>query len=174
LGPVRTSDPRLHADLREDEGVMLLDVKFAPQPTDAEQTVVAAVSVASDLPGYTLTIPVTGQITDAIAIEPSNHLGFDYIDFDNPAERFVFVTDHDPARPAEFALLDVQDPNGASLAQHFAVALAPVDGLPRTTRVVVRYLGGLSGNSWRGLVRLCKPGTTVPVASFTFNAIASR
>ena len=174
LGPVRTSDPRVHAELRQEEGSTLLDVRFEPRQADRAQTVVAAVYVDTDLPDYALTIPVTGQITGAIILEPGNHLGFDKIDFTQPAEAFLFVTDHDPSRDRSFVALDVRDVNGASLAGHFRVDLSPVESMPRMSKMVLHYLGGCDGHSFRGVVRLAKPGSTQPLVDITFNAINSR
>lgn len=174
MGPVRTSDPRLSAELRQEEGATLLDVRFAPRPDDREQNVSAAVYVDTDLPDYALTIPVTGQITGAIIVEPSSHLGFNKIDFMAPAEVFAFVSDHDPGRDPAFVTLDIRNVNGASLADHFRVDLSPVDNMPRMSRMVLHYLGGFEGNAFRGIVRLAKPGSTEPLVEITFNAVNSR
>lgn len=174
IGPVRTSDPRLQAELRHEEGTTMLDVRFTPRATDREQSVVAAVYVDTDLPVYALTIPVTGQITGAIVVEPSDHLGFNNIDFAAPAEVFAFVTDHEPTREPGFVALDIRNVNGASIAEHFTVDVSPVEAMPRMSKVVLRYIGGYEGNAFRGILRLAKPGSKEPLVALTFNAVNSR
>ena len=168
FGPVSASDPRVTAKLREEEGETVLDVGFDPGPNAQPSTVQALLSVTTSVPDYTLPIPVSGQLISDVVVEPMDRVSFRVLPVGERAEVFVLVTDHDRQRPPEFVVESIVDHGGHSLADHFEVDLEPVEGQPRTTRVVLRYLGTLSPPGFRGVLRLGKPGGVGPRSEITF------
>lgn len=158
FGPVETSDPRLQAHLRTDDGVTLIDLRFEPAEHDSAGPVRASIRVQTDLPGdYALNVPVSGEIIPDIVVQPYARLGFGHFDFATPAETFVTIHDHDSKRDPEFVVRSITDPNGRSLAEHFECRLEALPGRPRSTRVVLRYLGTMEAKSFRGVLTLAKP-----------------
>lgn len=173
-GTVRFGEPvcfdeRLSARLRVEGGVTVLDIEFRPRRHDAPGPVRTAVEVPTDLEnGYVLPIPVSGELLPDVVVEPMDIIGFDRIDFRKPAERYVNLIDHDFTRPPGFAILDIRDSKGASLAEHFEATLQPIEGAPRSSRLILRYKGTLRARSFRGAVRLTKPGKREVVAVIRF------
>ena len=158
FGPVATSDPRLTAKLREEDGVTLLDVRFEPGPDAIAGPVRMAIQVGTDLnENYALSIAVSGALIPDITVQPYARIGFGHVDFAAPTEKFVTIQDHNLQREPTFVVTSITDPNGLPLDEHFDYRLEALPGRPRATKVVLRYLGKLEGRSFRGVLKLAKP-----------------
>lgn len=176
FGPVETSDPRLQASLREEEGVTLLDMRFEPGEHSVTGPVRMLIRVHTDLrdgegDAYALNIPVSGEVTPDIVVQPYARLGFGHFDFSTPTERFVTVHDHDLARTPSFAVRSIKDSKGVPIDEHFECRLEQLPGRERSTRVVLRYLGTMKTKGFRGILVLQKPegGPTVDIDFVGFN-----
>lgn len=158
FGPVQAGDPRLQVSLEEDDAGAVLRARFAPDPTGPAGPFRDEVVVQTDLPdGYQVRIPVAGQVVPDLVAVPMSKVSLGLFDFakDHP-EQFVLVTDHDRSRAPEFLVAGFVDQRDRDVSEHFAVRLEPLDGDERTTRVWVRYLGGLQPEEFRGKLTLAK------------------
>lgn len=175
FGAPRASDPRVTAHLgtATETDAPVLRVRVQPRPDDAFGPLRAVVEIDTDLPDdYVLRVPVSGSVIEDIVVKPFAHLSFGRIDFTQPAERFVNLTDHDASRPAGFEVVSITNPAGDAMTESFEARCVPIDGDPRGTRLYLRYLGGLTSNSFRGTVRLTKPGGVRPTTDVTFVGFA--
>lgn len=150
FGPVHSSDVRLQGKLIPSDGFTLLEATFTPRPDDVPGTFHAMLTVETDLNGYRLDIPVSGRVTSDIVVFPAR-ISLGRFDFKEPgAEQFVNVTDHLRRRDTGFIVHALRNQNGADASDHFEVRLQTIDGDSRSTRVYVRYTGGLEPPHFRG------------------------
>jgi hypothetical protein len=169
LGPVETSDARLTAELHPGAEATRLMVTFTPGKDADPGPLQMGIAVHTDrADGYVLRIPVSGIVSPDITVEPQAHISFGRIDLSGPADRFVNVFDHDPDRDPAFVVESIIDASGRSLAEHFDVVLDPVDGDASCTRLTLHYRGSLPPPSFRGVIRLAKPGPSDPRTEITF------
>ena len=116
--------------------------------------------------GYTVRVPISGELHDDIVIQPMPHVSLGRCDLGEPAEQFVNLTDHDLDRPAAFEVAAITE-----FAEHFAVRFEPMAD-DRSHRMFIRYLGTcdpatLPGGTLRTEIRLRKPGSESPCATVT-------
>lgn len=165
----KVTDSRVRAVLRSEGEATLLDVRVVPDRGLGVGSLHTVIEVPTDLPdGYTLPIPVSGQIVDDIEVKPMERVSFGRLDLAQPQEGSVIVRDHDLARPAEFVVLGIRGLVGKDLGSHFATELQPIAGDERSVRLVIRYLGTFRERTFRGFVDLGKRGGTGSVASIEF------
>ena len=173
LGPVHSSDPRLQGRVVGADGYALLETTLTTGPDEPARNLRATLIVDTDLDGYRLEIPVSGQILPDIEVVPMNKISLGRFDFDQPgAEGFVTLTDHVRDRDPGFRLHAVRDDAGADASRHFAVRLEPIAGAERDTRVWVEYRGGLTGPFFRGEIVLSKApdqGPFIPIELVAFD-----
>jgi len=170
FGPVRSDDPRVTAQLRQEGDLTVLDVRVVPDRAHGLGVLAATVSVSTDLDdGYIVPIPVTGQFVDDVEIRPMERISFGRLDLTKPQTGEVILRDHDLGRSPEFVVLGIRSVVGKGLAQHFSVELVPIPGDDRSTRLTLRYKGTYSGSrAFRGFVDLGKSGVEGSVASLEF------
>ena len=168
FGPIEIADPRVRAEFRDSEGPTLLEIGFEPGAHPVPGPFHSIVRIGTDLDGYQVEIAVSGEIVPDITIDPYDHVSFGRFDMSRPAERFVRVQDRDRSRPAGFEVVDITAQDGTPLDGWFEVTPQPIDGEPRASRLTLRYLGGVEGRGFRGVVRLAKPGGLPPVTPLTF------
>jgi hypothetical protein len=170
FGPARVDDPRVSAELREEAGLTLLDVRVVPDRGLGYGPLRTTISVATDLPdGYTVPIPVTGQIVDDVEIRPMERISFGRLDLTRPASGEVILHDHDLSRPAAFQIRGIRGVVGKDLANHFSAELQPIAGDERGARLVLNYRGTFDGGrTFRGYVDVGKADLSGSVASIEF------
>lgn len=174
FGPAACTDPNLVPSLEEEPDGVTLRVRYTP-PQGAPAPFQAMVTVATDLPdGYQVRIPVAGQTVPDLEAVPMNKISFGMFDFkaETSAEQFVIATDHDRRRPAAFTVARLVDRDGRDASQHFDVRLEKVPGDERSTRVFMRYRGGLAPPEFRGALVLAKDqeaGPFLPIDVVAFH-----
>ncbi|MEZ5965028.1 MAG: hypothetical protein R3F56_14435 [Planctomycetota bacterium] len=170
FGPVHVDDPRVHASLRQDGAVTVLDVRVVPDRGLGLGAMRTLISVETDLEGgYVVPIPVTGQVVDDIEVRPMERISFGRIDLGSEQTGEVILRDHDTSRPAEFVVLGIRGVVGKDLANHFDAVLQTIDGDERSARLVLRYKGTYSATrAFRGFVDLGKRGQPGSVVSIEF------
>lgn len=169
---VRTSRPEVTAKLAEKDGKTLLEVCYSPGPETPQgiHSFTEAVLVATDLPGdYDVPVRVSGTLIPDIRVQPFDAIAFGQIDFSAPTEQFVNVHDYDQKRDPGFTITSLVDGNGVDCSAHFAARLEAIPGDERGTRVVLRYLGGLSGRVFRGSLTLAKKNHDGPATVIAFH-----
>jgi hypothetical protein len=172
FGPVRSSDPRLSAMLRDDEGRTLLDVEYTLPPDAFDGPLrPMQIEIGTDLrDDYVVRLPVSGTVLPRFQIEPPYGIRLDSIAPGRESNGFANVIDNDLDASPELAVLRVADRQGQPLDEHFEVRLEPLTGLHRTTRVHLRYRGTLD-ESFFGTIELCRPGKPAPLVSVEFRGL---
>lgn len=173
FGPVHSSDARLQGQLIPDDGFTLLEATFTPRPDDPPGTFRAMLTVETDLDGYRLDIPVSGRVMSDIVVFPAK-ISLGRFDFSEPgAEQFVNVTDYTRERAPGFIVHAIRDQSGADASDHFEVRLQTINGDSRSTRVRVRYTGGLEPPHFRGELILAVDPEDGPFVSIELVAFHS-
>jgi hypothetical protein len=175
FGSATSSDPALAVSLETETDGVTLHVRFTPLPHSTPAPFKAVITVATDLPdGYQVRIPVAGETVPDLEAVPMNKVSLGAFDFNQEQgpEQFVIAADHDRSRPAAFTVVRLLDREGHDASSHFAVRLEPVPGDERSTRVVVRYVGGLAPPVFRGELLLAKDkdaGPFLPIELVAFH-----
>ncbi|MBK8978140.1 MAG: hypothetical protein IPM29_19720 [Planctomycetes bacterium] len=174
IGDVLVPVDDVRMALRPDGDAQLLEVTFRPAPSRATGPFAFDVVVPTDLVRngdrgpYLLRIPVTGRIVPTIEVAPPERFAFGRISFDEPSERSLVVTDHDPSRAADFVVVGLRTPDGADLSEHFEVAFRDVSSSVRSREVVLRYRGTLDTPQFRGVLALAKSADAAPLVEIDF------
>jgi hypothetical protein len=163
--------PRVAADhaalepvLEPADGYVVLRVRCRPHALGNHR---AVVTVDTDLPsGYVVRLPVTWKVVPELEATPMAKISFraDLRREQTESEargQFLLITDHDPARTAEFVVQALVDDAGQDAASAFAIRFEPVPGQPLQRRLCVRYVGGRP-EGFRGRIVLTKPGPDSP------------
>lgn len=173
FGPATADDPRVHLELEPQGEETRLHVRFVPAAGDQPGTFQSVATVQTDhASGYVLRIPVVGRLVPDFVVRPMAKVSLGLFDFESDRpEQFVLVTDHDRRRPAEFVVSRVVDASGSDCSSLFHVELQAQAGDARTTRVVVRYVGGALPPTFRGEIVLAKdpvqgPFLTIELVAF--------
>ena len=169
---VRTSRPEVSATLTEKDGQTLLEITYhaGPSTPGGTHAFTEAVLVATDLPsGYEVPIRVSGTVIPDIRVQPFDAIAFGQIDFVAPTEQFVNLHDYDTKRDPGFTITSVVDQNGVECTKHFAARLEAIPGDDRGTRLVLRYLGGLTGRVFRGSITVAKKNHDGPATVVAFH-----
>lgn len=173
FGPVHSPDDRLQGRITPKDGFALLEATFTPDPDAAPGPFMTTLSVETDLDGYVLEIPVSGRVIPDITVSPINKISLGQFDFGEAgAEQFVTVMNHVRDRDLTFEVVSLRDAAGNDASQHFAVHLEAVNGTPHSTRVRLRYTGGLAPPRFRGeLILAADPidGPFVPIELVAFH-----
>lgn len=170
FGPVAVDDPRVTAELRFEGEATRLDVRVVPDRGLGYGAIRTAITVGTDLPdGYTVPIPVTGQIVDDVEVQPMERISFGRLDLGKESVGEVVLYDHDRSRAAAFVVLGIRGVVGKDLANHLDAELQPIEGDERGARLLLRYKGTFQGGrTFRGFVDIGKVGVAGSVASIEF------
>jgi hypothetical protein len=153
----------------------ILEVAVKPDELRPLGAMRCEIRIPTDLPdGYVIHVPVSGQVIDAVHVEPPGVYSFGRIDFAEPREMRLRVVDHDPTRSPDFVLVGVIGDDGRDLGEHFKVAVEPLSGRPRERIIALSYRGTLRDTSFRGTVELAKAADQPPILRIPFSAYARR
>ena len=165
LGEVHASPKSIEAELREEDGRTLLDVKITPTGrSEGAVPVMGLIAIPTGIDYYTdLKIPVSGSFVGDIEFQSSYHMDFGLFDFTEERTRQENITDHNVSRPAGFVTHSiVTTSNEVDISEHFDVKFQTLSG--RKTRVIVKYMGTMGGIEMIGWLKLAKSDGTEPVA----------
>jgi hypothetical protein len=166
---VASDHPDLAVALEAAEDHWRLRARVTPRHSNTAQDLGhyrATVVVEHDLPGYRLELQAVWKVVPDLEAMPmpklivTAPLGQEQ-DKAKSVGQFVLVTDHDPSRSSEFAVLEVVADSGRDLKPHLALWFEPVPEQPRQHRLFARYLGGLVRGE-RGRIVLTKDGAKGP------------
>ncbi|MGE0145209.1 MAG: hypothetical protein AB7T19_18135 [Planctomycetota bacterium] len=133
------------------------------------------IRIPTDRPdGYVIHVPVSGQVIDAVHVEPPGVYSFGRIDFAEPREMRLRVVDHDPTRSPDFVVISVTGDDGRDLREHFGVTVESLSGRPRERVIALSYRGTLRETSFRGTVELAKAADQPALLRIPFSAYARR
>ena len=90
---------------------------------------------------YRLEVPITATLVEDLQVYPVDRFLFGRIDFDERAETFVQVTDHNLARDPALHVLAIRDLNGNRVDELFEAHTDRATADERTLRLVLTYLG---------------------------------
>lgn len=165
FGAVTSTDAAIVANLETKDGAQVLRVRCRPGEFGNHR---AALSIATNLPGYTLRVPVTWKVVPDLQATPMRKVSVSAplaatqtLEEANHRGQFVLVMDHDVRRSAEFAVHRIVGDDGRDLAPHFRVQFQPIPEQPRQHRLLVCYQGGLT-TGIRGEIVLTKAGDAGP------------
>ena len=105
---------------------------------------------------YAIRVPVSGTIVPGLRIAPPGWIAFGAFPFDTEREAAVMVTDHDPAQPADFHVVGIEDADGEDARKHFEARVETVTSNVRSRTIHLRYLGNIGERSFRGRVLLAR------------------